>query len=52
MKTPSCLAATLARSTVYQRLEGLAQHDQLVGFSWAALREAFYGEHAKHLLSG
>jgi sulfotransferase len=40
----------LARSTVYQRLEDLAQHDQLVGFAWAALREAFYGEHAKHLL--
>ncbi|MDO9105488.1 MAG: sulfotransferase [Methylovulum sp.] len=40
----------LARSTVYQRLEGLAQHDQLVGFAWAALREAFYGEQAKSLL--
>lgn len=38
------------RSTVYQRLEGLAQHDQLVGFAWAALREAFYGEHADRLL--
>jgi sulfotransferase len=38
------------RSTVYQRLEGLAQHDQLVGFAWAGLREAFYGEHAKSLL--
>ena len=38
------------RSSVYQRLEGLAQHDQLVGFAWAALREAFYGEHAKSLL--
>ncbi|CAN7398522.1 sulfotransferase [Acidovorax sp. LjRoot74] len=40
----------MGRSTVYQRLEGLAQHDQLVGFAWAALREAFYGEHAKSLL--
>jgi sulfotransferase len=39
-----------ARSTVYQRLEGLAQHDQTVGFAWAALREAFFGEHAKSLL--
>lgn len=39
-----------ARSTVYQRLEGLAQYDQLVGFAWAALREAFYGEQAKSLL--
>lgn len=42
--------SNMARSTVYQRLEGLAQHDQLVGFAWAALREAFYGEHAKSML--
>ncbi|RQO81453.1 sulfotransferase [Acidovorax sp. FJL06] len=42
--------SNMSRSTVYQRLEGLAQHDQLVGFSWAALREAFYGEHAKSIL--
>jgi sulfotransferase len=38
------------RSTVYSRCEGLAQHDQLVGFAWSALREAFYGEHASSLL--
>ena len=38
------------RSTVYNRLEGLAQHDQLVGFAWSALREAFYGEQARSLL--
>lgn len=40
----------MARSTVYTRLEGLAQHDQLVGFGWAALREAFYGAQASSLL--
>lgn len=39
-----------SRSTVYTRLEGLAQHDQLVGSSWAALREAYYGEHAQAML--
>lgn len=39
-----------ARGTVYSRLEGLAQHDQTVGFPWSALREAFYGEHASSLL--
>lgn len=38
------------RSTVYSRCEGLAQHDQLVGFAWSALREAFYGEHASSML--
>jgi sulfotransferase len=37
-------------ATVHSRLEGLAQHDQMVGFAWAALREAFYGPHAKSLL--
>lgn len=42
--------AAAARGTVYSRLEGLAQHDQTVGFAWSALREAFYGEHASSLL--
>lgn len=39
-----------SRGTVYSRLEGLAQHDQTVGYAWSALREAFYGEHASSLL--
>lgn len=39
-----------SRGTVYSRLEGLAQHDQTVGFAWSALREAFCGEHASSLL--
>jgi sulfotransferase len=39
-----------ARGTVYSRLDGLAQHDQTVGYAWSALREAFYGEHASSLL--
>jgi len=38
------------RGTVYNRLEGLAQHDQTVGHAWSALREAYYGEHASSLL--
>ena len=38
------------RGTVYSRLEFLAHPDNLVGFPWAALREAFYGEHAGSLL--
>jgi len=44
------LFGNMQRSTVYNRLEGLAQHDQLVGFAWSALREAFYGEQAASLL--
>lgn len=38
------------RGSVYTRLEGLVQHDQLVGSAWAALREAYYGEQAESLL--
>lgn len=38
------------RSTVYSRTEALAQFDQTVGFAWAGLREAFYGEYAHKLL--
>lgn len=43
-------AGNPARSTVYTRLEGLIQHDQLVGHAWAALREAYYGPEAQSLL--
>ncbi|MDR3440646.1 sulfotransferase [Telmatospirillum sp.] len=38
------------RNTVYSRVDTLAQRNRLVGFPWAALKEAFYGEHAKSLL--
>lgn len=43
-------ASAMGRSNVYNRLETLALHDQLVGFAWAATREAFYGEHARAML--
>lgn len=38
------------RNTVYSRVETLAQRNRLVGFAWAALKEAYYGEHASSLL--
>ncbi|MCX7177756.1 MAG: sulfotransferase [Proteobacteria bacterium] len=38
------------RSTIYSRLELLAQHEHLVGFPWSALRDAFYSPEAKSLL--
>ncbi|MCX5945039.1 MAG: sulfotransferase [Cyanobacteria bacterium] len=44
------LFANGGRSTVQSRLEGLAQHDNVVGFAWAALREAYYGPLAESLL--
>ena len=38
------------RNTVYSRVETLGQRNRMVGFGWAALKEAYYGEHAKSLL--
>ena len=38
------------RNTVYSRVDTLAQRNRLVGYAWAALKEAFYGEHAEKLL--
>ncbi len=38
------------RNTVYSRIDTLAQRNRLVGYSWTALKEAFYGEHAASLL--
>lgn len=38
------------RNTVYSRVDTLAQRNRLVGFAWAALKEAYYGEHAESLL--
>ncbi|WP_460111887.1 sulfotransferase family protein [Pseudomonas sp. H3_D04] len=40
----------IERNTVYSRCETLAQRNRLVGFAWAALKEAYYGEHAESLL--
>jgi len=40
----------IERNTVYSRVETLAQRNRLVGFAWAALKEAYYGEHAGSLL--
>ncbi len=40
----------IERNTVYSRVETLAQRNRLVGFAWAALKEAYYGEHASSLL--
>jgi sulfotransferase len=38
------------RNTVYSRVETLGQRNRMVGYPWAALKEAFYGEHASSLL--
>ncbi|MCL1475532.1 sulfotransferase [Argonema antarcticum] len=38
------------RATVYTRTETLSQRGRLVGFSYNALKEAFYGEYSSRLL--
>lgn len=39
-----------ANATVYSRVEGLGAGTGMVGFSWNALREAYFGEEADRLL--
>lgn len=38
------------RITVYSRVDTLAQRNRLVGYAWGALKDAYYGEHARALL--
>lgn len=38
------------RSTIYTRVDALAQRNRLVGLGWSALKEAFYGNHGESLL--
>ena len=40
----------LERSTVYSRVDTLAQRNRMVGYPWTALKEAYYGEHAASML--
>ena len=47
---PACSTTTSSANTVYSRVDTLAQRNRLVGYPWAALKEAFYGEHAESLL--
>ena len=43
-------ADDVERNTVYSRVDTLAQRNRAVGFPWTALKEAYYGEHARSLL--
>lgn len=38
------------RNTVYSRVDTLAQRNRLVGYAWAALKDAFYGAQSESLL--
>lgn len=47
---PSSIFNFQAGGTVYSRAEGVANGEGLVGYAYNALKEAFYGEHAQHLM--
>ncbi|GLQ47939.1 hypothetical protein GCM10007862_29900 [Dyella lipolytica] len=47
---PSSIFSFQTGGTVYTRAEGLANGEGMVGYAYNALKEAFYGEHAQHLM--
>lgn len=47
---PSFMFGFQTGGTVYNRVEAMAGGDGIVGYSYNALKEAFYGEHAQHLM--
>lgn len=47
---PSSIFNFQTGGTVYSRAEGVANGDGMVGYAYNALKQAFYGEHAQHLM--
>lgn len=47
---PSSIFNYQTGGTVYSRAEGVANGEGMVGYAYNALKEAFYGEHAQHML--
>ncbi|GLQ94350.1 sulfotransferase family protein [Dyella acidisoli] len=47
---PSSIFSFQTGGTVYSRAEGLANGEGMVGYAYNALKEAFYGAHAQHLM--
>ncbi|HEX7814925.1 sulfotransferase [Dyella sp.] len=50
MFSPSSIFNFGTGGTVYSRVNGLASSDGMVGYAYDALREAFYGQHARSLM--
>ncbi|MBT2748706.1 MULTISPECIES: sulfotransferase [unclassified Lysobacter] len=48
--SPSFMFNFQTAGTVYNRTEGIASGDGILGHSFNGLKEAFYGEHARHLM--
>jgi sulfotransferase len=47
---PSFMVGFQTGGTVYNRIEGFAMGEGILGHSYNALKDAFYGPHAQHLL--
>jgi sulfotransferase len=47
---PSFMVDFQTGGTVYNRAEGFAAGDGIIGYPYNALKEAFYGGHARHLM--
>lgn len=48
--SPSAIFNFQSGGTVYSRADGVANADGMLGYPYNALKEAFYGEHARRLL--
>jgi len=46
----SQIYSNAARETVYTRVEALAQYDGVVGYGWAAVKDAYYSDEADNML--
>jgi sulfotransferase len=47
---PSFMVDFQTRGTIYHRVEGFAMGEGIVGHAYNALKDAFFGEHAQHLM--
>ncbi|WP_413626378.1 sulfotransferase [Luteibacter sp. Lutesp34] len=47
---PSFMFGHQTRGTIYNRVEALAMGEGILGYSYNALKDAFFGEHAQHLM--
>lgn len=47
---PSFMVNFDTRGTIYNRVEGFATGEGILGYSYNALKDAFFGEHAPHLM--
>ena len=47
---PSFMFGHQPRGTIYNRVEAIAMGEGILGYSYNALKDAYFGEHAQHLM--